>query len=316
MYDSCKILQFFDCFNELFLLHSGKFTTFVPVMDTKQLFYEAYSTLDQKEVAVLRDIRDYNSMYGHDIVSKYMTVIICHSGSARLLYDMQEVHFTANSIAVILPDHIMRPLECSPDYCVTFIMHSNAFCEELKTKRLTYDYEKFHLTPSCHMTDEAMALYIKALDVFEHICNSSIQLYPLRREMLIAQSNVMVELTNACRRELDSNSHALSRKQIVAQEFCNLLAMHYREQHEVAYYAGNIHLSPRHFSLIIKEATGLSASEYIEEYILTQARNLLSTRPDMSVQQISYHLGFSESPSFCRFFKRITGQTPSDYRGH
>ena len=284
-------------------------------MDTKQRFYEAYRTLDEKEVAVLRDIRDYNPVYGHDIVSKYLTVIICHAGSARLLYDMQEVRFTANSIAVILPDHIMRPLEYSPDYSVTFILHSNAFCEELKTKRLTHDYEKFHLTPSCHMTDEAMALYIKLLDVFEHICNSSIQLYPLRHEMLIAQSNVMVELTNACRREMDTN-RVISRNHMVFQDFCHLLAMHCREHHEVAFYADKIHLSPRHFSLVIKEATGLSASDYIEEYILTQARNLLSTRPDMSVQQICYHLGFAEAPSFCRFFKRITGQTPKDYREH
>lgn len=283
-------------------------------MDTRQRFNEAYRTLEQKEVAVLRDIRDYNPVYGKEVVSKYLTVIICHSGSARLLYDMQEIHFTANSIAVILPDHIMSPIESSPDYRVTFILHSNAFCEELKTKRLTHDYEKFHLTPSCRMTDEAMALYIKSLDVFEYICNSSIQLYPLRREMLIAQSNVMVELTNACRRELDNDSRAMTRNQMVFQDFCNLLVMHYREQHEVAFYAEKIHLSPRHFSLVIKEATGLSAGEYIDEYILTQARNLLTTRPDMSVQQISYHLGFSESPSFCRFFKRLTGQTPKDYR--
>ena len=283
-------------------------------MDTRQRFYEAYRTLEQKEVAVLRDIRDYNPVYGIDVVSKYMTVIICLSGSARLLYDMQEIHFTANNIAVILPDHIMRPIESSPDYRVTFILHSNAFCEELRTKRLTHDYEKFHLTPSCRMTDEAMALYIKSLDVFEYICNSSIHLYPLRHEMLIAQSNVMVELTNACRREMDNDSRAMTRNQMVFQDFCHLLAMHYREQHEVAFYAEKIHLSPRHFSLVIKEATGLSAGEYIDEYILTQARNLLTTRPDMSVQQISYHLGFSESPSFCRFFKRLTGQTPKDYR--
>ena len=283
-------------------------------MDTKLRFYEAYRTLDQKEVAVLRDIRDYNPVYGHDVVSKYLTVIICHAGSARLLYDMQEIHFTANSIAVILPDHIMRPLESSPDYRVTFILHSNTFCEELKNKRLTHDYEKFHLTPSCQMTDEAMALYTKSLDVFEHICNSSTLHYPLRREMLIAQSNVMVELTNACRRELDGNSHVLTRNQMVFQDFCDLLAMHYREQHEVVFYAEKIHLSPRHFSLVIKEATGLSASEYIDEYILTQARSLLATRPDMSVQQICYHLGFSESPSFCRFFKRQTGKTPNEYR--
>ena len=283
-------------------------------MNTKQKFEEAYRTLEKAEMAVLRDIPDYNPVYGKDIVSKYLTVIICHSGSARLLYDMQEVHFTANSIAVILPDHIMRPLECTPDYRVTFIMHSTAFCEQLKTERLTHDYDKFHLNPSCHMGEEEMKLFIKGLDVLEHICHTSPQRYPLRHEMLIAQSNVMVEMINACRRDLDSDAPALTRNQMVFQDFSNLLATHYREQHEVAFYAEKAHLTARHFSVIIKEEVGLSASDYIEQYLATQAKNLFSTRPDLSVQQISYHLGFAESPSFCRFFKRLIGMTPKDFR--
>jgi AraC-like DNA-binding protein len=90
--------------------------------------------------------------------------------------------------------------------------------------------------------------------------------------------------------------------------------MHYREQHEVAFYAEKAHLTTRHFSVIIKELVGISASDYIEQYLTTQAKNLLLTRPDLSVQQISYHLGFAESPSFCRFFKRHTGLTPNDFR--
>lgn len=283
-------------------------------MNTKQHFEEAYRTLERTEVAVLRNIPDYNPVYGIDIVSKYLTVIICHSGSARLLYDMQEVHFTANSIAIILPDHIMRPLESSPDYRVTFIIHSNAFSEELKTKRLTHDYDKFHLHPACQMTKEDMELFLKALDVFEHLCQTSLQRYPLRHEMLIEQSNVMTEMINACRRETDNDAPALSRNQMVFQEFSNRLAAHYREQHEVAFYAEKAHLTTRHFSVVIKEVVGLSASDYIEQYLVTQAKNLLSSRPDLSVQQISYHLGFAESPSFCRFFKRLIGITPNEFR--
>ena len=45
-----------------------------------------------------------------------------------------------------------------------------------------------------------------------------------------------------------------------------------------------------------------------------RSKNLLSTRPDLSVQQISYYLGYADSPSFCRFFKRLTSLTPTDFR--
>lgn len=264
-------------------------------------------------MVVLRDILGF-PVYHQDIISPYLMLFICHSGSARALYDMQEIVFHANEIAVVFPNHIMHPIESSDDYNVTVLIHSIAFTEELKTKRLTHDYNKFHRAPACMLAEEEMALFLKALDVLEHICLTSPQRYPLRHEMLIEQSNVMTEMINACRHDMDKDAPVLSRNQMVFQNFSNHLAMHYREQHEVAFYAEKAHLTTRHFSVIIKEVVGLSASDYIEQYLTTQAKNLLSTRPDLSVQQISYHLGYADSPSFCRFFKRHTGLTPNDFR--
>ena len=132
--------------------------------------------------------------------------------------------------------------------------------------------------------------------------------------MLLSQTDIMAEMLDACRRDMDDDVRIHNRGNTVFNEFCNLLAMNYCQQHEVAFYAEKAHLTTRHFSVIIKEVVGLSASDYIEQYLATQAKNLLTTRPDLSVQQISYHLGFAESPSFCRFFKRLTGVTPNDLR--
>ena len=132
--------------------------------------------------------------------------------------------------------------------------------------------------------------------------------------MLMAQTDIMVEMLDACRRDIDKGERAINRNRSIFNTFCNLLAAHYREQHEVAFYAEKAHLTTRHFSVIIKEVMGISASDYIEQYLAIQAKNLLTSRPDLSVQQISYHLGFAESPSFSRFFKRHTGVTPKDFR--
>lgn len=282
-------------------------------MTTKQKFEEAYRTIEKSDMVVLRNIDGF-PVYGQDIISPYMMVCINHSGFARVLYDLQEVVFRSNEIAVVMPNHILRPIASSDDYCVTILVHSASLCEELKTKRLTHDYHKFHRQPSCLLTDEEMAQYMQAVELLEHICCSSTQRYPLRHEMLIELSNVMVEMHNAYRRDIDEKAVNESRNYSLFSAFCDQLAAHYCEQHEVAFYAEKAHLTTRHFSVIIKEVVGLSASDYIEQYLATQAKNLLSTRPDLSVQQISYHLGFAESPSFCRFFKRLTGRTPKDFR--
>ncbi len=281
-------------------------------MDKGHVFEQMYRTIDTSEMAVLRNVNRF-PVYGRDIVSPCMLVCVNQSGTARALYDMQEVVFRPNEIAVVMPNHILHPIESTPDYKVTLLVHSPALCEELKTKRLTHDYHKYHRQPTCLLTDEEMTQYMRAVDLLEHICKASTKCYPLRHEMIIQLTNVMSEMHNAFRREMDEKMLKEDSKYAVFNVFCDLLAMHYREQHEVAFYAEKAHLTTRHFSVIVKNVVGISASDYIEQYLVTQAKNLLSSRPDLSVQQISDHLGYADSPSFCRFFKRHTGCTPGEY---
>ena len=282
-------------------------------MNTRDQFEEALRTIEKSEMIVLRDIHSF-PVYGQDIIFPYLMIFICHAGSSRALYDMQDIRFRKNEVASILPNHIIHPIESSPDYTITVIMHSLAFEQEMTQRRMTHDRNKFHEIPACLLTDEEMVQYMKAVDMLELISNTPVSRYPHRHDMLMAQTDIMVEMLDACRRDIDEEERAINRNRSVFNTFCNLLAAHYRDQHEVAFYAEKAHLTTRHFSVIIKEVVGLSASDYIEQYLVTQAKNLLATRPDLSVQQISYHLGYADSPSFCRFFKRHTGMTPNDFR--
>ncbi len=227
---------------------------------------------------------------------------------------MREKVFLPNDVSVVLPDHIIRPIEKSPDYNITIIMHSVAFVQKMNQRRLTHNRNKFHKFPACRLTDEELANYMKAVAVLEHISDSPVTRYPNRLEMLLAQTDIMTEMLDACRREMDGDAKKQSRNQMVFSDFCNLLAQHYRDRHEVAFYADKAHLTTRHFSVIIKDNVGMSANDYIEQYIVTQAKNLIASRPDLSIKQISNIMGFAESPSFCRFFKRKAGLTPQQYR--
>ncbi len=282
-------------------------------MENGHVFEQMYRAIDTTKMAVLRNVHRF-PVYGKDVISPCMIVCINHSGVARALYDMQEVVFRPNEIAVVMPNHILRPIESSPDYNVTLLVHSPALCEELKTRRLTHDYHKYHRQPTCVLTDEEMSEYMLAVDLLEHICKTSTQRYPLRHEMIIQLTNVMSEMHNAFRREMDEKMLKEDSKYTVFNAFCDVLARHYHEEHEVAFYAEKAHLTARHFSIVIKEVVGISASDFIEQYLATQAKNLLSTRKDLSVQQISDHLGYADSSAFCRFFKRTTGFSPRQFR--
>lgn len=81
----------------------------------------------------------------------------------------------------------------------------------------------------------------------------------------------------------------------------------------VKYCAGELCLSPNYFGDLIKQETGWTASEYIQQKIIEQAKERLLI-PATSVSEVSYGLGFQYPQHFSRVFKRATGMTPNEYR--
>lgn len=289
-----------------------KFTSLLILMNTRQLFEQMERDISTSEVVVMRHVHGF-PVYHRDIISPYLMVFVCHRGMARALYDLREIRFAANELAVVFPNHILHPLESSPDYDVSIIVHSRTFHIDLTRRRPAHDYTKFHSLPSCLLNDDDMMRIVKALEMIEIISNTPISRYPKRHEMLLMQANIMAEMVDDCRKETDLRLRKGNRNGMIFSNFSDLVATHYREQHEVAFYADKLHLTTRHLSVIIKQMLGTSASDFIKQYLAAQAKYLLATRSDLTVMQIAYHLGFSETPSFYRFFKRVTQQTPKEY---
>jgi AraC-like DNA-binding protein len=97
------------------------------------------------------------------------------------------------------------------------------------------------------------------------------------------------------------------------EKLMNLLSVYYREQRNVEFYAEKMHISSKHLSRVIRNFTGKSAHQWIDEFVALEIKNLLKYS-NMSIQQISFTLNFP-NPSFMgQYFKRITGMTPGEYK--
>lgn len=81
----------------------------------------------------------------------------------------------------------------------------------------------------------------------------------------------------------------------------------------VAYFADKVNLSPGYFGDLIKKETGITAQEMISKHVVSMAKHRLTvSNEDISI--IAYDLGFQYPQHFSRLFKRITGQTPKQFR--
>lgn len=81
----------------------------------------------------------------------------------------------------------------------------------------------------------------------------------------------------------------------------------------VQYFADKCCLTSSYFSELVKAETGLSAKVYINEKLLSKAKELLSLE-NLSIQQVSSRLGFKYVQHFTRFFKTQTNLSPTEWR--
>lgn len=111
---------------------------------------------------------------------------------------------------------------------------------------------------------------------------------------------------------IESSSHPVGRSEERLRSFIALLNSH-RGKHDLAFYAERMNISPQYLSRLVFEASGTSASDWINRAVTTQAKLLLRST-QYTIEQIAEELHFSTTPYFCRFFKREVGFTPTQYR--
>jgi AraC family transcriptional regulator, transcriptional activator of pobA len=99
----------------------------------------------------------------------------------------------------------------------------------------------------------------------------------------------------------------------LAQAFKHLLNRHYLEFKAVSFYADQMNISPKYLSEVVKSQTGKSPKVWIMEFVLNEAKSLL-TQTDMSIKEIGFILGFNSTSHFIKQFKQAESLTPAQYR--
>ncbi|WP_346297970.1 helix-turn-helix domain-containing protein [Alistipes sp.] len=99
----------------------------------------------------------------------------------------------------------------------------------------------------------------------------------------------------------------------IFRSFERLAVKNYRTAHDIAFYAGRLHISPTYLSRIVKQVTGHTVKAHLAELLCADARRLLSCS-DLDIKEIADTLGFSDQSAFGKFFVRQTGCSPLRFR--
>lgn len=85
------------------------------------------------------------------------------------------------------------------------------------------------------------------------------------------------------------------------------------QEREVSFYADKLCISTRYLSTIVRTIAHSTAKEFIDRSVLLEIKMLLQST-DLSVQEIAYRLHFPDQSYLGRYFKKHTGESPTEYR--
>ncbi len=92
-----------------------------------------------------------------------------------------------------------------------------------------------------------------------------------------------------------------------------LLTRHYREAHDVAFYADKLSITPRYLTSVTRRVVEKSPKQVISEYLFRESQTLLTTSR-LTIGEVAARLGFSSPASFSKWFAANGGMSPVAYR--
>ncbi|MFP3596789.1 helix-turn-helix domain-containing protein [Chryseobacterium sp. SIMBA_029] len=211
---------------------------------------------------------------------------------------------------MMLPPHKIRTfIHNSPDMEGFYCHFSNEFIAEgpgLKYLQEILNYADIIYDPTLFLDQEHRERIFVILQQMEELYRHNQGLDLIRLYLFTVLGEIRHFIEKLPRPDLSANEALVFRfRKLITNQIQNL--------HSVKEYADLLSVSPNHLNKSIKNATGKTASEIINEALLMEAKALLSL-PHLSVSEIAFTLGVDDVSYFSRFFKKHSGMSPSDYR--
>jgi AraC family transcriptional regulator, transcriptional activator of pobA len=242
----------------------------------------------------------------------FYAVGICLRGQAELNVNLEAYTITPDCL-IAKPPHTINQWTCmSDDFETLTIFFTNQFINANNALALDkfafFDSVARHIIP---VTDSQSATITACLRGIQQKYDSQ---HPYRTEMLKNQiSNLLYEVAAIYDYQRVVSPMVQTRSQVLATEFRKLVTAHGSTQRSVKFYADELAITPKYLSGIVKETTGKTAGESIEEIVILEAKVLLQN-PALAVSQIADRLHFPDSATFSKFFKKSTGLSPLAYK--
>ena len=238
-------------------------------------------------------------------------------GETSLTSNLQEFRLKKDSLFIFSPKHILQ-VQSNNRFKAHLIVIAPDFLKRINidTKRMMPLFLQFGSLPCMELTHaESQSLRSFISMVEQELKGSETDFSSEIIGGLIAATIYKVGdiLTHYLTEHPEVDSPIHNRAEEYFRQFTELLGEHYKHERSVGFYARQLCITPKYLTTLIKRISGKSVSEWIDNYVILEAKTLLKYS-NISVQEIAYYLNFPNQSFFGSYFKRNAGMSPSQYK--
>ncbi len=254
---------------------------------------------------------------GPYLLEDYRIGVVTH-GSMHGIINLKEYRVEAGTAIFVTPGTIVEPLAMSDDFCIAG-MGVPADMMQLATAG----------SLSC-MTSGLLKHGLRSVStedqcLLEHMYRMLCEIAVMEQRGVDADrpsdpvaTRRMVGTIVACYDRLFSGQQAVpathnSSAAHIFDRFLQLVNAHCREERTLGFYADRLCLTDRYLGTVVRQTSGITAKEWIDRAVIAQAKVMLR-HSDRQIAEITDELHFATPSFFCKYFRRLTGLTPQQYR--
>lgn len=266
-----------------------------------------------KEIELIEDAHELKNFRFPLKIDKVIQIVVL-SGRMSCLVDLKSYSVQAPAMAIILPGQVLESLEYDEEFKTLTMIMSKGFTDSFNLpvslqERLFIQTNHFH-----PISQEVLEVYVSCFDQIKNVIKQKDN--PYRREIIKCLFSAYYYGLGYYIHNANSENKqtvVMTYQQELCERFITLVSENYKEKREIGYYADKLCVSNKYLSSLLKQETGLTALQWIEKYVVLYAKSCLSST-SMTVQQISDELFFPSQSVFGKYFKRVEGISPKQYR--
>ena len=237
--------------------------------------------------------------------------IIVKKGTCKADINLISYQIQGPCIVNIQSSQILQLSSVSDDFDSSFIVMSRRFCDNLFL--LIQDCRVYPIASANQVVKVPEELLPSFESFFRHIdkiFKDSGNPYAYQA-MVLAISSFFLETGYKCYLPMMEDMKFANNR--LLDKFMTLVQQNFKSERFLEFYADKLEITPKHLSRTVKALTGFTAVDWIERYVVLEAKVLLKST-NLTIQQIADELNFHSQSFFGKYFKKKVGMSPKDFR--